>query len=87
MDPSWCPRRTEAARMRRETAELSLITCGNDIFVTNRTGTAIWELLDGATPLDAIARALSERYAVDAVTAASNSHRFIGDLRARGMVE
>jgi pyrroloquinoline quinone biosynthesis protein D len=87
MDRTWCPRPSTSARVRRETDELTLITHGNDIFVTNRTGAAIWELLDGRTSVAEVAHRLTERYRIDAETAGAQSQRFIGELLARGIVE
>jgi hypothetical protein len=54
--------------------------------VLNGTGADIWRLLDGATPVIQIARAVQERYGVDAAIVRVDLEDFLNDLAARELI-
>jgi hypothetical protein len=58
----------------------------SSVFVLNEVGTAIWEAVDGRTPIDAIAEAVSLEYEVDAATARADVQAFVAALAAAGVL-
>lgn len=53
----------------------------------NRTATEIWELCDGTRSIGSIARALGQRYGVDAAYLLADVTAVVTTLRARGLVD
>jgi hypothetical protein len=58
----------------------------SSVFVLNDVGTAIWEAVDGPTPIDAIAEAVALEYDVDAATARADVREFVAALAAAGVL-
>ena len=53
----------------------------------NRTATEIWELCDGTRTIEAIARALGQRYGVDEMYLLADVMAAVTTLRARELVD
>jgi hypothetical protein len=53
----------------------------------NRTATEIWELCDGTNTIEAIARALSQRYDIDEAYLLADVTATVTMFRTRGLVE
>ena len=53
----------------------------------NATGSAIWNLLEEPTELEALLAALQSRYAVDAATCRQDTETFIDEALKRGMLQ
>lgn len=58
----------------------------NAIFTLNAVGATIWKLIDGATPLERLASAVSAEYAVTADDAARDVREFVDLLTSKGLV-
>lgn len=59
----------------------------SEFLVVNRSGAPLWGLLAGGASRDQLARALIERYDLDATEAAADVHRFLTFLADRQMLE
>jgi hypothetical protein len=55
-------------------------------FNLNSVGTRIWELLAVPMSVDGLVTALADEYDVDPATARAEVVRFVGELRARGLL-
>ena len=80
-----CRRRVEAFASDGEALLYSAIR--DEASALNRTATEIWELCDGTRTVGAIARALGERYGVDAAYLLADVTTALTALRARGLVD
>jgi Coenzyme PQQ synthesis protein D (PqqD) len=79
--------RTTTVAARKIGGEMVILSAeDSSVFVLNDVGTAIWEALDGSTPLDAIAEAVALEYDVDAATARADIHEFVAALAAAGVL-
>ncbi len=67
--------------IRRDVADLRAI------FVVTGIGAFIWELLDGARPLDAVLAAILDRYDVSAEQARADLSSFVERLSEAGIAE
>jgi hypothetical protein len=56
------------------------------IFTLNAVGATIWKLIDGQTPLDRLAAAVSREYAVSEDAAASDVGEFVQLLTDKGLL-
>ncbi len=56
------------------------------IYSLNEVGSRIWQLIEGATPVDRITASIGEEYDVPAEQAAADVAAFLGDLEAIGLV-
>lgn len=56
------------------------------IFTLNPVGATIWNLIDGATPLDRLAAAVSAEYEVTPEAARGDVDRFLQTLAERGLL-
>jgi hypothetical protein len=56
------------------------------IYTLNETGTMIWELIDGRTPLDKITEAVTAQYNVAAEEAARDVRQFLDSLEEAGLI-
>jgi hypothetical protein len=57
------------------------------LFVLNRTGTFLWQMLAEPKTEDEIGHELSKRFVVEAETARGDAARLLDDLRRRSLVE
>lgn len=57
------------------------------LYLLNETGAAIWERLDGATDLDAIAAAIAEEYDVPPAQALADARQLVEQLAGGGLAE
>ena len=80
-----CRRRVEAFASDGEALLYSATQ--DEASALNRTATEIWELCDGTRTIGAIARALGERYGVDAAYLLADVTTALTTLRARGLVD
>jgi len=53
----------------------------------NKTGSAIWKLLEEPTTLDLLLKELQNRYAVDPDTCRRETEAFISEAMKRGMLQ
>ena len=59
---------------------------GNKIMGLNETGALLWEMADGGTDLEAMIRALSDRFGVERERAEADVLSFMSLLAAKGLV-
>jgi hypothetical protein len=57
------------------------------IYILNETGERVWELLDGARPVSALAQAICEHYDVTLSEALQDVKALVEDLAAAGLLE
>jgi hypothetical protein len=67
-----------------QTVILQLATSA--LFTLNRVGSRIWELADGRTTVDQIARRIHEEFEVEAPMAALDAKEFVERLAAQGVL-
>lgn len=67
-----------------QTVILQLTTSA--LFTLNRVGSRIWELADGRTTVDQIARQIHEEFEVEAPVAALDAQEFVERLAAQGVL-
>lgn len=79
-------RNTETAWRRVESEMLIVATKGNKLTVLNDTGGRVWELLDEAGTIEAIAKEIAAEFQVDATSAQLDVSRLIADLEQRNLV-
>lgn len=82
----WHPSPKSGLAYRKETDALSIIIDGGNVFVTNRTGALIWEMIDGATTVDQIAQRVGGLCGIDVPTARAGVTAFVSALQKRGLV-
>ena len=58
----------------------------DDLFTLNGSGQAVWEALDGASPLGAVVDAVGERFGAPADAIRGDVAAFVTDLLEKGMV-
>jgi hypothetical protein len=58
----------------------------DSVFTLNETGTLIWGLLDGQTPLDRITQAIAAEFHVSAEEAEKDALQFLGSLEGAGLI-
>jgi hypothetical protein len=58
----------------------------DSVFTLNETGTLIWGLIDGQTPLDQIAQAIAVEYHVLSEEAEKDALQFLGSLEGAGLI-
>ncbi|MXO62959.1 PqqD family protein [Qipengyuania oceanensis] len=59
---------------------------GGELFSLKGTARAVWEAIDGDTPVDAIAQAMAARYDVTPDEAGADIAALVGELEAAGLV-
>lgn len=57
------------------------------VFALNPVGAAIWEALDGARDVAAIAEHIAHLFTVEHSAAMADVERFLGELRREGLIE
>jgi len=79
--------------MRRVGREALLVPVRNrvgdldSIFTLNETAIAVWEALDGHTPMDAVVERLCRDYDVDRDRAAGDAEEIVRSLLEAGLLE
>jgi hypothetical protein len=58
----------------------------DDLFTLNASGQAVWEALDGASPLTAVVAAVGERFGAPPDVIRADVTAFVADLLEKGMV-
>jgi hypothetical protein len=82
-------------RLRRDALEwrdvdgelVALDVHGAEYLRSNRAGALIWRLLAEGSDRDALVAALAWKFGIDDRTAAADVDHFLGELRARGLLE
>jgi len=57
------------------------------IYTLNEVGSRIWQLIDGPTPVEQIARHISEEFDVSASQAAEETSAFLTELHTIGLIQ
>lgn len=79
------PARAIGARMLG--GEMMVMSVRDSTFFTlNEIATVIWRAADGKTPLEQIARAVSEEFEVDFATAYQDAKELVAQLSAHGIL-
>jgi hypothetical protein len=56
------------------------------IFTLNSVGATIWKLIDGGTPIERLAAAVSSEYEVDEAAASADVREFVDLLTRKGLL-
>lgn len=84
---STCPIRSEQVTWKALEGESVLLHLETGVYYTlNETGTAAWELFDGATPLTAIGEVLCARFNVPSAEVGQDLLELLRTLMEEGLV-
>jgi hypothetical protein len=87
-----CPRKAEGFVSRSIADDVIIVPVRGgvgdleSVFTLNAVGATIWKLIDGRTPREALAAAVSCEYEVSEATAAADVGEFLALLQQRGLL-
>ncbi len=85
--PETAPRRHPDTASRTYDGEAFIVLSHSHVYkILNGVGTRVWDLIDGARTIQAIAETIAQEYDVEGDRALQDVTDFIGELGANGML-
>jgi hypothetical protein len=87
-----CPRKAEGFVSRTIAEDVIIVPVRGgvgdleSVFTLNAVGASIWKLIDGRTPPEVLAAAVSREYEVSEATASADVGEFLALLQSRGLL-
>lgn len=83
---NWTPIPSEDVFLRHNPPGPGILLSGNDIFITNDTGVAIWQQINGTTTVEDIVQHMVANVDAAATTISDGVHAFLRTLADRGLI-